>query len=171
MEVPGEGLWNAVAALAVAAGFTLWLLAALGYKLSVAVAVGAIAVAGLAVELGLLMMVYLDIAWRESRGDPAIGLDQAIIDGASQRIRPMLMTGLTLVLGLAPVMLASGAGSDVMKRIAAPMLGGAGTALLMALVVMPKRRYSACCGSGVVVVVVVAFVFVVGGLRSEHLRG
>ena len=115
----------------------VWLLAALGYKLSVAVAVGAIAVAGLAVELGLLMMVYLDIAWRESRGDPAIGLDQAIIDGASQRIRPMLMTGLTLVLGLAPVMLASGAGSDVMKRIAAPMLGGAGTALLMALVVMP----------------------------------
>ena len=115
----------------------VWLLAALGYKLSVAVAVGAIAVAGLAVELGLLMMVYLDIAWRESRSDPAIGLDQAIIDGASQRIRPMLMTGLTLVLGLAPVMLASGAGSDVMKRIAAPMLGGAGTALLMALVVVP----------------------------------
>ena len=115
----------------------VWLLAALGYKLSVAVAVGAIAVAGLAVELGLLMMVYLDIAWREARSDPAIGLDQAIIDGASQRIRPMLMTGLTLVLGLAPVMLASGAGSDVMKRIAAPMLGGAGTALLMALVVVP----------------------------------
>ena len=115
----------------------VWLLAALGYKLSVAVAVGAIAVAGLAVELGLLMMVYLDIAWRESRSDPAIGLDQAIIDGASQRIRPMLMTGLTLVLGLTPVMLASGAGSDVMKRIAAPMLGGAGSALLMALVVVP----------------------------------
>ena len=116
----------------------VWLLAALGYKLSVAVAVGAIAVAGLAVELGLLMMVYLDIAWRESRSDPAIGLDQAIIDGASQRIRPMLMTGLTLVLGLTPVMLASGAGSDVMKRIAAPMLGGAGSALLMALVVVMR---------------------------------
>ena len=115
----------------------VWLLAALGYKLSVAVAVGAIAVAGLAVELGLLMMVYLDLAWRESNSQSAAALDQAIIDGATQRIRPMLMTGLTLLLGLAPVMLATGAGSDVMKRIAAPMLGGAGTALLMALVVVP----------------------------------
>ena len=115
----------------------VWLLAALGYKLSVAVAVGAIAVAGLAVELGLLMMVYLDLAWRESNSQSAAALDQAIIDGATQRIRPMLMTGLTLLLGLAPVMLATGAGSDVMKRIAAPMLGGAVTALLMALVVVP----------------------------------
>ena len=98
---------------------------------------GCTVASGRVIELRGYDSTFTTSAPRSPRSDPAIGLDQAIIDGASQRIRPMLMTGLTLVLGLTPVMLASGAGSDVMKRIAAPLLGGAGSALLMALVVVP----------------------------------
>jgi len=120
---------------------SIWLLAALGYNLSVAVAVGMIAVAGLAVELGLLMMLYLDLAWRRDFDDGRIqsrdDLSAAITSGASQRIRPMLMTGLALFLGLVPIMYSTGSGADVMKRIAAPMLGGVGTALILVLLVFP----------------------------------
>lgn len=120
---------------------SVWLLAALDYNLSVAVAVGMIAVAGLAVELGLLMMLYLDIAWRRHMKSGTIDSDaelvQPIVDGASQRIRPMLMTALTLLIGLLPIMLGSGSGADVMKRIAAPMVGGVGTALVLVLIVFP----------------------------------
>jgi Cu(I)/Ag(I) efflux system membrane protein CusA/SilA len=120
---------------------SIWLLAALDYNLSVAVAVGMIAVAGLAVELGLLMMLYLDLAWRRRLGDGAFNtradLTSAIVDGASQRIRPMLMTGLALIMGLVPIMYSTGAGADVMKRIAAPMLGGVGSALILVLIVFP----------------------------------
>ena len=120
---------------------SIWLLALLDYKLSVAVAVGMIAVAGLAVELGLLMMLYLDLAWRKARDENRLNdsteLWQAIAEGAKQRIRPMLMTGLALFMGLLPIMFSDGSGSDVMKRIAAPMLGGIGTALLMVLITFP----------------------------------
>jgi Cu(I)/Ag(I) efflux system membrane protein CusA/SilA len=120
---------------------SIWLLAALDYNLSVAVAVGMIAVAGLAVELGLLMMLYLDLAWRQHRDEGRIknhqDLTAAIIDGASHRIRPMLMTGLALFMGLVPIMYATGSGADVMKRIAAPMLGGVGSALVLVLIVFP----------------------------------
>ena len=120
---------------------SIWLLALLDYKLSVAVVVGMIAVAGLAVELGLLMMLYLDIAWRKARDESRLNnsaeLWQAITEGAKQRIRPMLMTGLALFMGLLPIMFSDGSGSDVMKRIAAPMLGGIGTALLMVLIAFP----------------------------------
>lgn len=120
---------------------SIWLLSALGYNLSVAVAVGMIAVAGLAVELGLLMMLYLDIAWRRHAEDGSLetrqDLMQAITEGASQRIRPMLMTGLALFTGLVPIMYSTGSGADVMKRIAAPMLGGVGSALLLVLIVFP----------------------------------
>ncbi len=120
---------------------SIWLLAALDYNLSVAVAVGMIAVAGLAVELGLLMMLYLDLAWRGHIRDDSLenyaDLIDTIAEGASQRIRPMLMTSLTLLIGLTPLMLSSGSGADVMKRIAAPMLGGVGSALLLVLIVIP----------------------------------
>jgi len=120
---------------------SVWLLAILDYNLSVAVAVGMIAVAGLAVELGLLMMLYLDIAWRKARDEDQLtgseDLWHAIAEGAKQRIRPMLMTTLTLLIGLMPIMLSDGTGSDVMKRIAAPMLGGIVTALFMVLIVFP----------------------------------
>ena len=87
------------------------------------------------------MMLYLDIAWRNARDEGRLtglaDLSQAIADGAKQRIRPMLMTTLTLLIGLMPIMLSDGTGSDVMKRIAAPMLGGIGTALFMVLIVFP----------------------------------
>jgi Cu(I)/Ag(I) efflux system membrane protein CusA/SilA len=120
---------------------SVWLLAALDYNLSVAVAVGMIAVAGLAVELGLLMMLYLDLAWREYRDEGRIhsrtDLTAAIAVGARQRIRPMLMTGLALFMGLVPIMYSTGSGADVMKRIAAPMLGGVGSALILVLIVFP----------------------------------
>jgi len=120
---------------------SVWLLAVLDYKLSVAVAVGMIAVAGLAVELGLLMMLYLDFAWRTRLNERQLiassDLQMAIVDGASQRIRPMLMTGLALFMGLLPIMISSGTGADVMKRIAAPMLGGIASSLIMVLIVFP----------------------------------
>lgn len=100
-----------------------------------------IAVAGLAVELGLLMMLYLDLAWRQHREEGLIrsraDLTAAIAVGASHRIRPMLMTGLALFMGLVPIMYSTGSGADVMKRIAAPMLGGVGAALILVLMMFP----------------------------------
>jgi len=120
---------------------SIWLLAALDYNLSVAVAVGMIAVAGLAVELGLLMMLYLDLAWREQHRAGTIrnrsDLAAVIAQGASQRIRPILMTELTLLLSLTPILFSTGSGADVMKRIAAPMVGGAMSALVLVLIVFP----------------------------------
>ncbi len=119
----------------------VWLLWWLEYKLSVAVWVGAIAVAGLAVELGLLMMVYLDLSWRHYRDERRLhdktDLIEAITVGAGQRIRPLLMTALTLVIALTPIMFSTGTGADVMKRIAAPMLGGVVSSLLLVLIVFP----------------------------------
>jgi len=120
---------------------SVWLIWLLGYKLSVAVAVGIIAVAGLAVELGLLMMLYLDIAWRGHRAAGRMrthaDLTDAIVEGAALRLRPKLMTGLALFMGLVPIMYSTGSGADVMKRIAAPMLGGVGSALIFVLIVFP----------------------------------
>jgi len=119
----------------------IWFLAFLKFKLSVAVWVGMIAVAGLAVELSLLMKVYLDLAWRHRKEAGTLGspkdLEDAIVEGASQRIRPMLMTGLALFLGLVPIMFSTGTGADVMQRIAAPMIGGVITALIAVLTVFP----------------------------------
>ena len=114
-----------------------WFLWFLDYNLSVAVWVGMIAVAGLAVELGLLMMLYLDLAYREQEVTTAEELLSSIVSGASRRIRPMLMTGMASFIGLVPIMLSTGAGADVMKRIAAPMLGGVISAVIMVLVVFP----------------------------------
>lgn len=107
-----------------------WLLFILDYKLSVAVWVGIIAMAGLAAELGLLMLHYLD------RGAVQQS-NQNIVESASLRIRPMLMTGLTLLFSLIPVMVSDGTGADVMKRIAAPMVGGTLTSLLTVMLVFP----------------------------------
>lgn len=115
----------------------VWLLWLLNYRMSVAVWVGMIAVAGLAVELSLLMMLYLDLANKERQGNAKQNLLEAIINGASRRIRPMTMTGLSTCIGLAPIMLSTGAGADVMKRIAAPMVGGVVSALLTALIILP----------------------------------
>jgi Cu(I)/Ag(I) efflux system membrane protein CusA/SilA len=119
----------------------IWLLYLLGYNLSVAVAVGMIALAGLAAEMGVLMMLYLGISYSQRRDESRLNnrgdLIEAIVEGAGRRIRPMLMTGITLLLGLIPIMWSTGSGADVMKRIAAPMVGGIGSALFMVLVVFP----------------------------------
>jgi Cu(I)/Ag(I) efflux system membrane protein CusA/SilA len=87
------------------------------------------------------MMLYLDLAWRRCRDEGGLAtradLTAAITEGASRRIRPMLMTGLALLMGLVPIMYSTGSGADVMKRIAAPMLGGVGSALVLVLIVFP----------------------------------
>ncbi len=119
----------------------VWLLFLLDYKLSVAVWVGMIALAGLAAEMGLLMLHYLDGAYRQACQrvpdmSPAL-LCEEVAQGAVHRIRPMLMTSLTLLISLIPVMLSDGTGADVMKRIAAPMVGGTVTALIVVLLVFP----------------------------------
>ncbi|WP_444901600.1 efflux RND transporter permease subunit [Microbulbifer sp. SSSA007] len=114
-----------------------WLLYLLDYKLSVAVWVGMIAMAGLAAEMGLLMLHYLSAAGNNSeRGNTA-----TVAQAAAGRIRPMLMTSLTLLISLIPVMISDGTGADVMKRIAAPMVGGTITTLLFVLLVMPGVFY------------------------------
>lgn len=119
----------------------VWLLFMLNFKLSVAVWVGMIAMAGLAAEMGLLMLHYLDHAFNEARAERRLlnpdQLYEVVTQGAAQRIRPMLMTSLTLLISLVPVMLGSGTGADVMKRIAAPMVGGTASALFTVLLVFP----------------------------------
>ncbi|GHA48200.1 efflux RND transporter permease subunit [Photobacterium aphoticum] len=121
----------------------LWLMYVLGYNFSIAVGVGFIALAGVAVEIGVLMLVYLNQAWDEIRRDKSpeslteADLDLAIQNGAGLRIRPIMMTVATVIIGLIPIMYGSGTGSEVMQRIAAPMIGGMSSALLLALVVLP----------------------------------
>ena len=118
-----------------------WLVYALGYNLSVAVAVGFIALAGVAAEFGVVMLLYLDSAIEDLRTAGRLNnrqnLHQAIIQGALMRIRPKMMTVSVIVAGLLPVMLSQGAGAEVMKRIAAPLVGGMLTAPLLSLIVIP----------------------------------
>jgi Cu(I)/Ag(I) efflux system membrane protein CusA/SilA len=122
-----------------------WLLYLLDYNMSIGVWVGLIALAGLDAETGVVMLLYLDIAhknWTEkgrmlTRGD----LKQAVHHGAVKRIRPKVMTVITIIVGLLPVMWSTGAGADVMKRIAAPMVGGSVTSLAMEMLVYPVIFY------------------------------
>ena len=119
----------------------IWLLAFLDYNLSVAVWVGMIALAGLDAEMGVLMMLYLTMAYQQRKTEGKLqtkqDLMEVITEGAGRRIRPMLMTSLTLLLGLIPILWSDGSGADVMKRIAAPMVGGVTTALLSVLILFP----------------------------------
>lgn len=125
--------------LSLVGGF--WLVYLLGYKLSVAVAVGFIALAGVASEFGVVMLLYLDqsVASRESSGRlrTSTDLHEAIIEGTLLRLRPMIMTFATVTGGLLPIMFSHGAGADVMRRIAAPMVGGMVSAAALSLVVIP----------------------------------
>jgi len=123
----------------------VWLLYLLEYDLSVAVGVGFIALAGVAVEIGVVMLVYLNQAIRqhmaeaESQGR-ALTLEdvqQAVIDGAVLRVRPIMMTVAAIIAGLLPIMLGGGTGSEVMRRIAAPMVGGMVSATILTLIVIP----------------------------------
>ncbi|MGD8925458.1 MAG: efflux RND transporter permease subunit [Thioalkalispiraceae bacterium] len=125
-----------------------WLLYILGYNTSVAVYVGFIALAGVAVEIGVVMLVYLNQAYRRhivEKGrlhTPSIGeLREAVIEGALLRVRPIMMTVATIIAGLLPIMLGSGTGSEVMRRIATPMIGGMVSATILTLVVIPAIFY------------------------------
>jgi Cu(I)/Ag(I) efflux system membrane protein CusA/SilA len=122
-----------------------WLLWLLDYTLSVAVWVGIIALAGLDAETGVVMLLYLDVAfedWKKKGIMRHLGdLRDAIYHGAVRRIRPKIMTVATIIAGLLPIMWSHGAGADVMKRIAAPMVGGVVTSALMELAVYPVIYY------------------------------
>jgi Cu(I)/Ag(I) efflux system membrane protein CusA/SilA len=128
----------------------VWLLWALDYNLSVAVWVGVIALAGLDAQTGVVMLLYLTLAHRkhvaEGRMRNAADLEEAIVEGAARRIRPKLMTVVAMGAGLLPLLWSSGPGADVMKRIAAPMVGGLASSFALELLVYPalfalwKRR-------------------------------
>ncbi len=120
---------------------SIWLLAALHYNLSTAVWVGLIALVGLATQTGVVMVVYCDSAYHKFRTEGRIrGLDdivQATLEGSVQRVRPKLMTVATMMIGLVPLLWSQGAGADVMKRVAAPMIGGLVTSAILTLVIIP----------------------------------
>jgi len=124
-----------------------WLLWLLGYNLSVAVWVGIIALAGLDAETGIVMLLYLDLAWKERKPQSREEAREAVVHGAVKRIRPKIMTVATILVGLVPILWSAGTGADVMKRIAAPMVGGVVTSALLELLVYPalyllwKGRY------------------------------
>lgn len=124
---------------------SFWLLYILGYNLSVAVGVGAIALAGVAAEIGVIMLTYLDNAYNHRKyNDKMKNLDdlkQAIFEGSAQRIRPIFMTVCAITGGLLPIMWGMGTGATVMKRIAAPMVGGMVSATILSLVVLPVIYY------------------------------
>jgi copper/silver efflux system protein len=123
----------------------LWLLWWLGFNLSVAVAVGFIALAGVAAETGVVMLIYLDHALAEVRARRAAksepltraDLNAAIQIGAVDRVRPKMMTVVAIMAGLLPIMWSTGAGSEVMQRIAVPMIGGMISSTLLTLIVIP----------------------------------
>ncbi len=129
--------------MALIGGF--WLLYLLDYNLSVAVGVGFIALAGVAVEIGVVMLVYLNQALQQHKDEALrknIALTReeirsAVIDGALMRVRPIMMTVAAIIAGLLPIMLGGGTGSEVMRRIAAPMVGGMISATILTLVVIP----------------------------------
>ena len=118
-----------------------WLLYLLGYNMSIGVWVGLIALLGVDAETGVFMLLYLDLACEQAKKEGRLSsladLQQAIIEGAVLRLRPKFMTVATLAIGLIPIMWATGTGSDVMKRIAAPMIGGIFTSFLLELIVYP----------------------------------
>jgi Cu(I)/Ag(I) efflux system membrane protein CusA/SilA len=123
----------------------VWLMWALGYNMSVAVAVGFIALAGVAAETGVVMLIYLDHAWDQVRArcrtqgrvPGASDLYEAVMEGAVERVRPKMMTVVAIMAGLLPIMWGTGTGSEVMSRIAAPMVGGMISSTVLTLAVIP----------------------------------
>jgi Cu(I)/Ag(I) efflux system membrane protein CusA/SilA len=127
----------------------------MGFNLSVAVAVGFIALAGVAAETGVIMLLYLEQAWQrrqaaclaEGRRPSRTDLRQAVMQGAVDRVRPKAMTVIAIVAGLLPILWNDGAGSEVMQRIAVPMIGGMATSAVLTLLVIPAL-YALCKGRG-----------------------
>ena len=119
----------------------IWYIYYLGYELSVAVVVGFIALAGVAAEIGVLVLVFIDHEWKKAialKSVKKIGdVRRVVLQGTSGRLRPILMTVTAIIGGLLPIMWGSGTGSEVMKRIAAPMVGGMVSATILTLVVIP----------------------------------
>jgi Cu(I)/Ag(I) efflux system membrane protein CusA/SilA len=123
----------------------LWFVHALGYNMSVAVAVGFIALAGVAAETGVIMLIYLDHAWTEikracaveQRAPTRADLARAIMIGAVERVRPKVMTVVAIMAGLLPILWSTGTGSEVMRRIAVPMIGGMISSTILTLIVIP----------------------------------
>jgi len=119
----------------------IWFIWLLGYNMSVAVAIGFIALAGVAAETGVVMLIYLDQAWEARRRDgtsPSLHqLYEAVMEGAVERVRPKMMTVTAIMAGLLPILWGGGAGASVMKRIAAPMVGGMISSTVLTLVVIP----------------------------------
>ncbi|MGK0497421.1 efflux RND transporter permease subunit [Neptuniibacter pectenicola] len=124
----------------------IWMLYLNEFNFSVAVGVGFIALAGVSVEIGVIMLVYLNQAYegtlKQARGDLTLGaLRTAIVNGAGMRVRPVMMTVAAVVAGLLPIMYGEGAGSEIMQRIAAPMIGGMVSAVILTLVLLPAVYY------------------------------
>ena len=119
----------------------VWFVWALGFNWSVAVAIGFIALAGVAAETGVVMLIYLDQAWkaRVARGSTPTARDlyEAVVEGAVDRVRPKLMTVTAIMAGLLPILWGNGTGASVMKRIAAPMVGGMISSTVLTLMVIP----------------------------------
>jgi Cu(I)/Ag(I) efflux system membrane protein CusA/SilA len=119
----------------------IWLLYLLGYNMSIGVWVGLIALMGVDAETAVFMLLYLDLAYEQARAEGRLrglkDLQEAIRHGAVKRIRPKFMTVACMFMGLVPIMWSAGAGADVMKRIAAPMIGGIFTSFILELVVYP----------------------------------
>jgi Cu(I)/Ag(I) efflux system membrane protein CusA/SilA len=128
---------------------SIWLMYLQGFNFSVAVGVGFIALAGVAVEIGVIMLVYLNQAYNALMAEnAAVGkittkaeVLQAVLHGAGLRVRPIMMTGGTVIVGLLPILYGTGTGSEVMSRIAAPMVGGMASAMLLTLLVLPALYY------------------------------
>jgi Cu(I)/Ag(I) efflux system membrane protein CusA/SilA len=119
-----------------------WLMYLLGYNMSVAVGVGFIALAGVATEIGVVLLIYLDISYKQFKDRYGkefnrVHLQQAIEEGSALRVRPIMMTAVAIMAGLMPIMWSSGTGSQVMKRIATPMVGGMVSATILTLLVVP----------------------------------
>ena len=128
---------------------SIWLMYLQGFNFSVAVGVGFIALAGVAVEIGVIMLVYLNQAYHAllaenaTQGKVTTKADilQAVLHGAGLRVRPIMMTGGTVIVGLLPILYGTGTGSEVMSRIAAPMVGGMASAMLLTLLILPALYY------------------------------
>jgi Cu(I)/Ag(I) efflux system membrane protein CusA/SilA len=123
----------------------LWFIYLLGYNMSLAVWVGIIALAGLDAETGVVMLLYLEQAYEKAKQSGVLNtvrdLRVAIDHGAVKRVRPKIMTACVIIAGLLPIMWSAGTGSDVMKRIAAPMVGGVVTSVIMELLAYPVIYY------------------------------
>ncbi len=173
----------------------IWLLYALGYNVSIGVWVGLIALLGLDAETGIFMLLYLDLSYNDAKAKGHLRnlqeLNEAILHGAVQRVRPKVMTVACAFFGLVPIMWSTGAGADVMKRIAAPMIGGLFTSFLMELLVYPavyllwrrrelpvgereqkallKRWHWVSAMAGLVIAAVLAVFFLQSGAEAQPL--